>query len=168
MNEPTMSDLLEAIRENTNSQRENTEALRAVLAASGTATAPTPAPEPTKAKAPKKTAPLAVEPTPEPEPPAPEDETPTPTPAPIAAAKDTPHVPAPVAPGQPEAGEYVDVDEVISEIQKVVKDKMMTGDTEQVKTDWATYRKGLGVDRVAELRNEPAKLIAALAKAKAL
>ena len=152
---------------------ENTKALRDVLAASGTAAPEVEAPK----KAPKK-AKLEVV-TPEPEPVITESEmesfpttdeelTPTPTPAPAAKADDTPHVPAPTTPGQPEAGEYVDVDEVISKIQKTVKDKMMSGDTESVKKTWETIRKGYGIDRIAELRNEPAKLLEALAKAQSL
>jgi hypothetical protein len=145
-------------------------ALNANTAAHTGTAAPTPAP----AKK-GKTAPLAVV-EPEPEPETEEEEapeevtTPTPTPAKGGKAKDTPNVPAKAAPapGQPEAGEHVDPDEVIAQIQTAVKAKMLSGDPEAVKAAWTAVQKGFGITRVAELRNDPAKLLEALAKAKAL
>ena len=128
----------------------------------------TPAPATKKAKA----APTVVAP----EEPAPEEaptvtaETPTPTPAKAAKAADTPHVPAAAAPapGQPDAGEHVDPDEIISSIQSTVKSKMLAGDPDTVKAAWMKVQKDFGIARVAELRNDPARLLEALAKAKAL
>jgi hypothetical protein len=149
----------------------NTEALNANTAAHlGTASA-APAPAAKKAKAAPAVA-APEEPTP-PDTPAPEEpETPTPTPTPAKAAKaaDTPHVPAAAAPapGQPDAGEHVDPDEIISSIQATVKAKMLAGDPDAVKAAWTAVQKGFGIARVAELRNDPARLLEALAKAKAL
>lgn len=89
--------------------------------------------------------------------------------APKKKANDTPNVPAPaVLPGQPEAGEHVDVDEVIASIQKIVKTKMMEGDVGNIKEKWTAVRSEYGIERVTELRDEPAKLLEVLAKAKAL
>jgi hypothetical protein len=149
-------------------------ALNANTAAHTGTAAPTPAPAPVAAKK-SKAAPLAVV-EPEPEPETEEEEapeevtTPTPTPAKGGKAKDTPNVPAKAAPapGQPEAGEHVDPDEVIAQIQTAVKAKMLSGDPEAVKAAWTAVQKGFGITRVAELRNDPAKLLEALAKAKAL
>ena len=142
-------------------------ALNANTAAHTGTAAPTVAPAPVAAKK-GKTAPLAVvaEETEEEE----EVTTPTPTPAKGAKAKDTPNVPAKSAPapGQPEAGEHVDPDEVIAQIQAAVKAKMLSGDPEAVKAAWTAVQKGFGIARVAELRNDAAKLLEALAKAKAL
>lgn len=45
---------------------------------------------------------------------------------------------------------------------------MLAGDPEAVKAAWTAVQKGFGIARVAELRNDPAKLLDALAKAKAL
>lgn len=144
----------------------NTEALKANTAARtcGVPAEPVAAPAPATKKA--KAAPLAVvapeEPTAE--------ETPTPTPAKTAKPADTPHVPAAAAPapGQPDAGEHVDPDEIISSIQATVKAKMLSGDPDTVKAAWTAVQKGFGIARVAELRNDPARLLEALAKAKAL
>lgn len=142
----------------------NTEALKANTAARTCGVPTEPAPATKKAKA----APLAVV---APEEPA-EEETPTPTPTPAKTAKpaDTPHVPAAAAPapGQPDAGEHVDPDEIIGLIQSTVKAKMLAGDPDAVKAAWTAVQKGFGIARVAELRNDPAKLLEALAKAKAL
>ena len=145
----------------------NTAALRDVLAASGTAPAPVaaapePAPEPAPKRTRKATAPVEVvvadEETPE------IPETTTPTKVSTAPAKDdTPNVPAPVAPGQPEAGEHVDVDEVIAKINSTLKARMLSGDPDAVKQGFVTLRKKYGVERINELRNEPAKLLAVLA-----
>lgn len=168
--------------------KENTAVLRDVLAASSNAApAPAPAPEPakrTRAKAEPAPAPVEESPdleastasnegggsdeSPEIDPPnEPEPETTTRVPA-KSTKGDTPHVPAPTTPGQPAAGEFVDVDEVIAEIQKTVTAKLMEGDTTALKEKWASIRKGYGVDRISELRGQPAKLVEALAKAKAL
>lgn len=140
-------------------------ALNANTAAHLGTAAPTPAPA-------KKGKLAVVEPEPETEEEeAPEEvTTPTPTPAKTAKAKDTPNVPAKSAPapGQPEAGEHVDPDEVIAQIQAAVKAKMLSGDPETVKAAWTAVQKGFGIARVAELRNDPARLLEALAKAKAL
>lgn len=144
----------------------NTEALKANTAAraGGAPAESAPAPATKKAKA----APAVVAP----EETAAEEETPTPTPTPAKTAKlaDTPHVPAAAAPapGQPDAGEHVDPDEIISSIQATVKAKMLSGDPDTVKAAWTAVQKGFGIARVAELRNDPAKLLEALAKAKAL
>ena len=145
--------------------------LIAALNANTAAHLGTAAPTPATAKKGK----LAVV-APEPEPETEEDEapeevnTPTPTPAKGAKTKDTPNVPAKSAPapGQPEAGEHVDPDEVIAQIQAAVKAKMLSGDPETVKAAWTAVQKGFGIARVAELRNDPARLLEALAKAKAL
>ena len=160
-----LEDLITAINE-------NTAALRDVLASGTAPTNVVPIAAEKLAEKPAKPA-KASKPTPATAPvaevaPDEEEETPTPTPTPAAKATDTPHVPAPSAPGQPAAGEYVDVDEVISKIQATVKAKLMKGDTEQLKKDWETIRKSYGVDRITELRNDPAKLLDALKKAEAL
>jgi hypothetical protein len=106
-----------------------------------------------------------IESAPEPEPAKPA----TKVAAPKKKADDTPNVPAPaVLPGQPEAGEHVDVDEVIASIQKIVKTKMMEGDVGNIKEKWTAVRSEYGIERVTELRDEPAKLLEVLAKAKAL
>ena len=158
MIETLITELIAALNANT----------AAHLGAANTAAPATSAPATKKAKA----APAVVAP----EEPAPEEaptvtaETPTPTPAKAAKAADTPHVPAAAAPapGQPDAGEHVDPDEVISSIQATVKAKMLAGDPDTVKAAWTAVQKGFGIARVAELRNDPARLLEALAKAKAL
>ena len=149
-------------------------ALNANTAAHAGTAAPTAVEAPVAAKK-GKTAPLAVvaeepEAGSVPDPGLTDTEVPTPTPAKGAKAKDTPNVPAKSAPapGQPEAGEHVDPDEVIAQIQAAVKAKMLSGDPEAVKAAWTAVQKGFGIARVAELRNDPAKLLEALAKAKAL
>lgn len=123
-----------------------------------------------KAAAPKKAKLEVVEPE------AAEDETAaTPTPTakgePKIAVDDTPHVPAtaPAQAGQPDAGEYVDVDEVIAQINSAVKGKLLkASDPEAVKDKWATIRKGYGVERIADLKSQPAKLLLALKQAESL
>ena len=153
----------------------NTEALNANTAAlQGTATIATEAPAPKKGKA----APVAAvlpDPEPETEEETPEEEpapvtSPTKTPAKATKVEDTPHVPAKSAPapGQPIAGEHVDADEIIAQIQATVKSKMLSGNPEAVKAAWGAVQKGYGIARVAELRNDPARLLEALEKAKAL
>jgi hypothetical protein len=93
-------------------------------------------------------------------------------PTPVATKKPkagTPSIPAKVViPNQPEAADHVDVDEVIAEIQSVVKKAMVTGDPEAVKVAWTAVLKGYGIPRIAELRNDPARLVEALGKAKTL
>ena len=93
-------------------------------------------------------------------------------PTPVATKKvkaGTPSIPAKVVtPNQPEAADHVDVDEVIAEIQSVVKRKMVEGKPEEVKTAWTTVLKGYGIPRIAELRNDPVRLVEALGKAKEL
>jgi hypothetical protein len=83
---------------------------------------------------------------------------------------DTPNVPSKTAPapGQPEAAEHVDVDETIAQVQSIVKRKLDEGDAAAVKVAWQGVLKKFGVPRVAELRNDPARLLQALAAAKAL
>ena len=129
---------------------------------------PEPEPESTPEEPEPESTPEEPESTPE-EPAAEDDEDLTPTKVSTSpAVTDTPHVPAPTVPGQPEAGEHVDVDEVIAKIQDTVKRKMMLGDPAEIKTRWEKIRKGYGVERMAELRNQPAKLIEALKRAEAL
>jgi len=143
---------------------ENTAALRAVLAASSATAAEPPAKGKGKAKPAPEPEP---DPTPEPEP-EPEESL-TPTKVTTAPAKDdTPHVAAPVAPGQPEAGEHVDVDEVLAQIQSTLKKKMLEGDAKVVQDAFVTIRKSYGVERINELKGEPSKLIAILKKTQAL
>ena len=166
MIEETLKLLTEALNE-------NTAAIKQHIAALGTAEKP----------APKKPAakPPVVLPDPEPEPEAPTAEEPaaeeveeTLVPTKVAVktkASDTPNVPAMRQPdaGQPEAGEHVDVDEVIAQINSTVKSKLLkAADPEPLKTKWATIRKAYGVDRIADLRGNPAALLKALAQAKAL
>ena len=103
----------------------------------------------------------------------PEPEVTDTTPTKVEVAKvvdDTPNVPAAhVEPGQPAAAEHVDVDEVLAQINKIVKGKLMSGDTAIMKNKWEQIRKGkYGVERMSDLRNDPAKLLAALEDAKAL
>jgi len=156
------------IQELTKAIRENTEAIKATM------------PTPVATPAPKKAA--KVEPEPEqaepeqaePEQPEPEQPADSGKPTKVAAPKrkpidDTPSVPAvAVLPGQPPAGEHVDVDETIAQITKIVKTKMMEGDSNAVKEKWSGIRAKFGIERVTELRDEPAKLLACLAQAKAL
>ena len=106
--------------------------------------------------------------------PAAEEESMTPTRVEVApVVTDTPHVASktPTPAGQPPAGEHVDVDAVISDINSIVKSRLLKADESEVdglKTKWAGIRKAYGVDRIADLRNNPAALLDALAKAKAL
>jgi outer membrane biosynthesis protein TonB len=155
------------LQELTQALKDNTAAINSMLAAGET--------KPEKpAAAPKKAKAVVTEPEPEPEPePQPEPVTNT-TPTKVAVIKiadDTPSVPSttPLQPGQPIAGDHVDVDEVLAQINTIVKGKLMSGDTASMKTKWEQIRKGkYGVDRMSDLKNDPAKLLAALADAKAL
>lgn len=109
----------------------------------------------------------------EPEAPAPEPTTDLGTPTKVAAPKrkaaTTPSVPAVQQDSNlPPADEHVDVDETIAQINALVKSKMMSGNTADVKAQWASIRGAYGVERVSDLRDEPAKLLQLLAKAKAL
>lgn len=172
------------ITELTAALKENTAALRDVLAASSAdvkvvhTITPAPAPEPAKKGKAAKAAPAPVEqaaPAPAPEETPAEATTPepepdlTPTKVPTAPAKDdTPHVPAPVAPGQPEAGEHVDVDEVLAQITSTLKKKMVDGDAKAVQDAFVVIRKGYNVERINELRSQPAKLLEVLRKTQAL
>jgi hypothetical protein len=45
---------------------------------------------------------------------------------------------------------------------------MVEGKPEEVKTAWTTVLKGYGIPRIAELRNDPVRLVEALGKAKEL
>jgi len=157
----------------------NTEALLAVLAASGNtnalepaaapAAAPAPAPAKKQAKATPAPAPVAT--------PAPaaeeitEETAPTKVAAPAPVADDTPGV-APTLPDSdyPDAIEHVDVDEVYSEITKIVKAKIgSAGDNAGViKQKWFDSIASFGVEKAADLKTQPAKLQAALKLAKAL
>jgi hypothetical protein len=157
------------IQELTKAIRENTEALKAKetpVAAPAPKKATKVEPEPTPAVEPEQ-----AEPTPAAEPEQPAD---IGKPTKVSAPKrkpidDTPSVPAvAVLPGQPPAGEHVDVDETIAQITKIVKTKMMEGDSNAVKEKWSGIRAKFGIERVTELRDEPAKLLACLAQAKAL
>lgn len=173
MIEELMTQLISALQE-------NTAALKGTLAIPVTEKPEAPS-EPEKRK---RAAKLAVVEPPVEEPPAPaaedddDDDTPTlvvdgtlsPTKVEAPkAAKDTPHVPAPSIPGQPQANEHVDVDEVISSINALVKAALQSAeDVAAVKKQWETIRKGYGVDRISDLRTNPAALLAALAQAKKL
>lgn len=114
---------------------------------------------------------------PEPEQPAPAAEidetlvpTKVPTPKPKKTPKDdTPAVPARQEPGQPAADAHVDVDEVIGQINTIVKKAILASDDQDaVKAKWTGIREKFGVERIAELRSEPAKLLAALKAAQSL
>ena len=148
------------LQELTQALKENTAAINSLLAAGDTK----PAPKKAKAVA------VAVEQEPVTDT-APVTDT---TPTKVAVTKtvdDTPSVPSvvPPQPGQPIAADHVDVDEVLSQINTIVKGKLMSGDTASMKTKWEQIRKGkYGVDRMSDLKNDPAKLLAALADAKAL
>lgn len=156
--------------------KENTQVLKALLAAleantealnSGSAE-----PAPKKQKTPKKAepaAPAATEPAASETPTEEDPGTPTKVEVAKTAPDDTPNVPAKtVDPGQPEAGEHVDVDEVISEINTLVKTALMNAaDTDAKKKEWASIRQSYNVERVAELRGNPRALLEVLAKAKA-
>lgn len=161
--------------------QENTAAVNACTVKAQAATAEGNInPEPERKKRAAKLA--VVEPTPEPTPAPVEDDDDTPTlvvdgtvdlvPTKVAApkaAKDTPNVPAPSVPGQPAASEHVDVDEVISNINTLVKAALQKADdVAAVKKQWETIRKGYGVERISDLRNDPASLLKAMAQAKKL
>jgi hypothetical protein len=87
-----------------------------------------------------------------------------------AAVADTPSVPSrDNEPGGPVAGDHVDVDEVLAEITAIVRQKITeSADPEKVKTAWTGVREKLGVERISDLKSEPAKLLQALAAAKKL
>jgi len=90
---------------------------------------------------------------------------------PTTPSNDTPNVPSriPVEDGQPLAAEHVDVDEVISNINSIVKAKLIASeDVDAMKRKWEVIRKGYGVDRISDLKGNPAALLDALNKAKAL
>jgi len=172
MIEETLKQLTEALNENTAAIKLHT----AALGGSPVTEAVKPAPKKPTAKPP------VVLPDPEPEPEeieeTVEEETPeeepdlTPTKVAVKTkSNDTPNVPARTQPdaGQPSAGEHVDVDEVIAQINATVKGKLLkAADPEPLKVKWAGIRKAYGVDRIADLRGNPAALLKALAQAKAL
>ena len=156
MIETLITELIEALKENT-------------AAHQGKPEAPAPAKKTKAAPAP---APIAALPDPETT-----EEVTDLTPTKVAVAKpvdDTPNVPAsaPPSPGQPVAAEHVDVDEVLAQITSTIKNKLMSVDASEqpaYKAKWEKIRKGkYGVERMSDLKNEPAKLLAALADAKAL
>jgi hypothetical protein len=147
---------------NTAALKENTAAFLAFVAASGT---------PAKVS---KAALTVVEPEP-PSDPEPQTEIALPTkiekkPAKKTAVADTPSIPSrDNEPGGPVAGEHVDVDEVLAEITAIVRQKITeSADPEKVKTAWTGVREKLGVERISDLKSEPAKLLQALAAAKKL
>ena len=150
---------------NTAALKENTAALLAFVAASGT-----------PVKSAKATL-TVVEPEPQTEP-APEPQTEIALPAKIekkttpkkVAVADTPSVPSrDNEPGGPVAGDHVDVDEVLAEITAIVRQKITeSADPDKVKTAWTGVREKLGVERISDLKSEPAKLLQALAAAKKL
>jgi hypothetical protein len=172
------------LAELTKAVKANTEALLAVLAASGNTSAPAPAAAPAKKQAKAAPAPAAKvesEPAPEPEPEvaasvaAPEEiseETaPTKVAAPAPVVDDTPGVaPRVPDPEYPDAVEHVDVDEVYSEITKIVKAKIggAGGNAAVIKQKWFDSIASFGVEKAADLKSQPAKLQAALKLAKAL
>ena len=171
------------LAELTKAVKANTEALLAVLAASGNTSAPAPAAAPAKkqakaAPAPAPAAPVEPEPAPEVAAPAPEpapeeisEETaPTKVAAPAPVVDDTPGVaPRVPDPEYPDAVEHVDVDEVYSEITKIVKDKISkASDVAAMKQKWFDSIAKLGVEKAADLKSQPAKLQTALKLAKAL
>lgn len=174
----------ETLKQLTEALIENTAAIKQHIAVLGATPTPAPAAEPAKPAA-KKSAAKKPEVMPDPEPeeieepaseettePEPEPEVITPTK--VAAPKrqdDTPNVPSTGRnpDGSALAAEHVDVDEVIAEINATVKGKLMkAADPEVLKDKWSSIRKGYGVDRIADLKGNPAQLLAALKQAKAL
>jgi len=169
MIEQLIQELTEALRENTAAIKQSQSQTVVVEAAKPAAAKKAPAKKP------------EVLPDPEPETeetqedetidPA-EDFTVTPTKVSAPARQDdTPNVPSKGRnpDGSALAAEHVDVDEVIAEINATVKGKLLkAADPEPLKEKWATIRKGYGVDRIADLRGNPAQLLAALIQAKAL
>ncbi len=145
--------------------KENTEELRKFNAGQASAPKTKTAKSKTAKTKQAKPAPAAdPEPAAEPEP----EVTPTPTPVAAPAADDTPNVPGVQEPGQPEAGEHIDVDEVVGEINGLVKAALVSADDVGAKKkEWAAIRSAYGVERVAELKSNPAALMEVLAKAKA-
>ena len=176
------------LAELTKAVKANTEALLAVLAASGNTSTSAPAAAPAKKQAkaapapapsaPAPSAPVEPEPAPEVAAPAPEpapeeisEETaPTKVAAPAPVVDDTPGVaPRVPDPEYPDAVEHVDVDEVYSEITKIVKDKISkASDVAAMKQKWFDSIAKLGVEKAADLKSQPAKLQTALKLAKAL
>ena len=159
------------LQELTQALKDNTAAINTMLAA-GETKPEKPVAKKAKAAKPEPTPEPTPEPEPEPEPEQPEVINTTPTKVAVTkAVDDTPSVPAKTPPeqGQPIAAEHVDVDEVLAQINTIVKGKLMSGDTAAMRNKWEQIRKGkYGVDRMSDLKNDPAKLIAALADAKAL
>jgi hypothetical protein len=165
------------LAELTKAVKANTEALLAVLAASGNTSTPAPAAAPAKKQtkaAPAPAAPVEPEPVATPAPVAEEitEETaPTKVAAPAPVADDTPGV-APTLPDSdyPDAIEHVDVDEVYSEITKIVKAKIGSAGENAgvIKQKWFDSIASFGVEKAADLKTQPAKLQAALKLAKAL
>lgn len=147
----------------TDAIKENTAVLKQVLAA-GNATTGTPAPVETPVPVKKTKATPAPVPTPEPEP----EIAVVPTKvAPAAAAPaDTPHVAARQEPGHPDAGEHIDVDEVLAQINEIVKSKIAGNDAK--KQEWVNVRTAMGVERISDLKPFPDRLMQALAAAKKL
>ena len=59
--------------------------------------------------------------------------------------------------------------EQLAEITAIVRQKITeSADPEKVKTAWTGVREKLGVERISDLKSEPAKLLQALAAAKKL
>ena len=148
---------------NTAALKENTAALLAFVIASGTAARAcgltTVEPEPQTEAEPEPQTEIAL--------PAKIEKKTTPKKAAVA---DTPSVPSrDNEPGGPVAGDHVDVDEVLAEITAIVRQKITeSADPEKVKTAWTGVREKLGVERISDLKSEPAKLLQALAAAKKL
>ena len=152
----------------------NTEALRAVLAASGSVADVKIVHTITQAKPKGKpaAAPVAEEPGEEETAEAEEIVLPAKivkkaAPAP---ADDTPSIPSnDNAADGPQADEHVDVDEILSQITGIVKNKIVSSsDPDATKTAWAAVRTKLGAERISDLKSERAKLLQALAAAKKL
>jgi hypothetical protein len=168
MIEETLKQLTEALIENTAAIKQSQSQTVVVEAA-----------KPTAKKTPAKKPEVLPDPEPETEEtqedgtidPA-EDFTVTPTKVSSPARQDdTPNVPSTGRnpDGSALAAEHVDVDEVIAEINATVKGKLMkAADPEVLKDKWSSIRKGYGVDRIADLKGNPAQLLAALKQAKAL
>lgn len=139
------------IEELTAALKENTVALRDVLAASASKTAPTEE-KPKKAKAKK-------EPKPEPEPePAKESEP---------AAEEEP--PAKDEPEETEPPAEDDADTLVAKITEAVRNAITRpgGDPAKTKNDWMAIRQEFGVEKISELTDID-KLKEALAKAEGL
>lgn len=155
--------------------KENNDLLRQVIAASGSpatnvipiAAEPAAAPaKPAKKAAKQAPAPAAAE---EPEPEAGTETTKVEVPA-APVTDDTPAVaPRRADSDYPDSQEHVDVDEVYAKMQAIVKNKIVAAaDPEEVKRKWISVVQGYGVDKAADLRGNPAKLLECLKKAEAL